>query len=211
MAVISAETKIQAVEQCYAGAGSLNQIAERFGVHRSTLQKWLLNFDLFGEEGLRHRAGNHHYPAIVKQQAVELYLSGQMSIEAVCKKYQLRSRSQLEQWVMLYNGQKGFRSPGGRRGVRLAMVSYEERKAAVEYCIAHERSYKLTAAHSGFTYQQIYGWVQKYQKADMEGLSSGHHSTRLAAENRRLRANNLELEMELAVQQKYQQICWRRD
>ena len=106
MAVISAETKIQAVEQYYAGAGSLNQIAERFGVHRSTLQKWLLNHDLFGEEGLRHRAGNHHYPAIVKQQAVELYLSGQMSIEAVCKKYQLRSRSQLEQWVMLYNGQK---------------------------------------------------------------------------------------------------------
>ena len=39
MAVISAETKIQAVEQYYAGAGSLNQIAERFGVHRSTLQK----------------------------------------------------------------------------------------------------------------------------------------------------------------------------
>ena len=44
MAVISAETKIQAVEQYYAGAGSLNQIAERFGVHRSTLQKWLLNY-----------------------------------------------------------------------------------------------------------------------------------------------------------------------
>ena len=49
------------------------------------------------------------------------------------------------------------------------------------------------------------------QKAGLEGLASGHHSTRLAAENRRLRANNLELEMELAVQQKYQQICWRRD
>ena len=140
MASISVETKIHAVEQCYAGAGSLNQIAERFGVHRSTLQKWLLNYDLFGEEGLRHRAGNHHYPAIVKQQAVESYLSGQTSIEAVCKKYQLRSRSQLEQWVMLYNGQKGFRFPGGRRGVQLAMVSYEERKAAVEYCIAHEKT-----------------------------------------------------------------------
>ena len=93
----------------------------------------------------------------------------------------------------------------------MAMVSYEERKAAVEYCIAHEKNYKLTAAHSGFTYQQIYGWVQRYQKAGLERLASGHHSTRLAAENRRLRANNLELEMELAVQRKYQQICWHRD
>ncbi len=134
-----------------------------------------------------------------------------MSIEAGCKKYQLRSRSQLEQWVMLYNDQKGFRSPGGKRGVRLAMMSYEECKTAVEYCIAHEKIYKLTAVHSGFTYQQIYGWVQRYQKAGLEGLASDHHSTRLAAENRRLRANNLELEMELTVQQKYQQICWHRD
>lgn len=33
MASISVETKIHAVEQCYAGAGSLDQIAERFGVY----------------------------------------------------------------------------------------------------------------------------------------------------------------------------------
>lgn len=44
----------------------------------------------------------------MKQQAVELYPSGQLSIEAVCKKYQLRSKSQLEQWIKLYSGQKGF-------------------------------------------------------------------------------------------------------
>ncbi|MCI9350177.1 MAG: transposase [Oscillibacter sp.] len=40
----------------------------------------------------------------MKQQAAESYLSGQMSIGAVCKKYQLRSRSQLEQWVMQKGG-----------------------------------------------------------------------------------------------------------
>ena len=101
MAMISLDRKIHAVKQYYAGSGSLNEIAAKFGVHRSTLQKWLLNYELFGEKGLCHRAGNHHYPAIVKQQAAEPYLSGQMSIEAVCKKYQLRSRSQLEQWVMM--------------------------------------------------------------------------------------------------------------
>lgn len=208
MAMISSDMKIHAVKQYYAGSGSLNEIAAKFGVHRSTLQKWLLNYELFGEKGLCHRAGNHHYPAIVKQQAAESYLSGQMSIEAVCKKYQLRSRSQLEQWVMMYNGQKGFRSPGGRRGVQLTMASYEERKAAVEYCIAHKKNYKLTAEYSRFTYQQIYGWVQRYQKACLEGLDGGHCSSRLAAENQHLRADNLKLELELAVQQKYQQLCW---
>lgn len=119
------------MERGYAGAGSFNQIVERFGVHHSSLQKWLMKYDLFDEEGLRYRVGNHRYPVIVKWQEAESYLSGSMSIETACKKYQLRSRSQLEPWVMLYNGHKGFRSPGGRRGVRLAMVSYEESKAAV--------------------------------------------------------------------------------
>ena len=50
MAVISRETKTHAVEQCYAGAGSLNQIAERFGAHRSTLQKWLADNIIFSKE-----------------------------------------------------------------------------------------------------------------------------------------------------------------
>lgn len=53
--------------------------------------------------------------------------------------------------------------------------------------------------------------MQRYQKAGLEGLNGDHRVSSLTAENRRLRADNLELEMELAVQQKYQQICWRRD
>ncbi len=39
MAMISSEKKIHAVKQSYAGVGSLNEIAARFGVNRSTLQK----------------------------------------------------------------------------------------------------------------------------------------------------------------------------
>ena len=41
MAKISSETKIHAVKQCYAGVGSLNEIAARFGVNRSTYQPCL--------------------------------------------------------------------------------------------------------------------------------------------------------------------------
>ena len=36
---------------------------------------------------------------------------------------------------MVYNGQKGFRSPEGKRSAQLTMVPYEDRKAAIEYCI----------------------------------------------------------------------------
>ena len=153
--------KLRAVREYLAGSGSLNKIAEKYGVYRSTLQKWLLNYELFGEAGLQHRLQNQHYPETLKRQAVESYLSGQLSIEAVCKKYQLRSRSQLERWIVLYNGQKELRSPGGKqKGIRMTRTSYEKRKAAVEYCMEHVRDYKATAAGFGCTYQQIYGWVR---------------------------------------------------
>ena len=100
---IEASVKLNAVREYLGGNSSLNKIAEKYDVCRSTLQKWLLNYELFGETGLQHRHQNQHYPESLKRQAVESYLSGQQSIEAVCKKYQLRSRSQLESWLMMYN------------------------------------------------------------------------------------------------------------
>ena len=117
---VEAKVKLSAVKEYLGGNGSLNKIAEKYGICRSTLQKWLLNYELFGEVGLQHRLQNHHYPESLKRQALESYLSGQLSIEAVCKKYQLRSRSQLESWIVMYNGQKGLRSPGGgQKGIRM--------------------------------------------------------------------------------------------
>ena len=160
---VSSEIKILAVKHCLIGTESLIQSAARFGVSRSTLQKWLLNYEMFGAEGLCHRAGNHHYSKEIKREAVEVYLSGRMSEEDICKKYQIRSRTQLEKWVSLYNGQKEFRPAGGaRKGTCMARISGEEKEKAVEFCIAHDRDYALTAERFGFTYQQIYGWVRKY-------------------------------------------------
>ena len=94
MNYVSSEIKIIAVKHSLVGTESLNQSAARFGVSRSTLQKWLLNYEMFGTEGLCHRTGNHHYSKEIKREAVEAYLSGRMSEEEICKKYQIRSRTQ---------------------------------------------------------------------------------------------------------------------
>ena len=101
MNYVSSEIKIIAVKHSLVGTESLNQSAARFGVSRSTLQKWLLNYEMFGTEGLCHRAGNHHYSKEIKREAVEAYLSGRTSEEEICKKYQIRSRTQLEKWISL--------------------------------------------------------------------------------------------------------------
>ena len=75
MNYVSSEIKIIAVKHSLVGTESLNQSAARFGVSRSTLQKWLLNYEMFGTEGLCHRAGNHHYSKEIKREAVEAYLA----------------------------------------------------------------------------------------------------------------------------------------
>ena len=210
MNYVSSEIKILAVKHCLIGTESLNQSAARFGVSRSTLQKWLLNYEMFGTEGLCHRAGNHHYSKEIKREAVEAYLSGRMSEEEICKKYQIRSRTQLEKWVSLYNGQKEFRPAGGtRKGTCMAKISEEEKQAAVEFCIAHDRDYALTAERFGFTYQQVYGWVRKYHAAGLNSLREDRECSRelsdWVAENKQLKAVNLELEIEAVLHRKLQQ------
>ena len=207
---VEPEIKLNAIKEYYAGAGSLNRIAAKYGVNRSTLQKWLLNYEMFGETGLQHRVQNQYYPEALKRQAVESYLSG-VCIEAVCKKFHLRSRTQLEQWVVLYNGQKELRSPGGNRKKDwMTMDNYQKRKAAVEYCIEHGKNYKLTAAKYDCTYQQIYGWVRIYHAGGLERLSGIHREDQkkipeIAAENRRLKVRESELELELLVSRALQQ------
>lgn len=47
---VSTEIKMIAVKHSLTGVEeSLNQTAAKFGVHRSTLQKWLLNYKMFGQ------------------------------------------------------------------------------------------------------------------------------------------------------------------
>ena len=208
---VETNLKLSAVMEYLGGNSSLNKIAEKYSVCRSTLQKWLLNYELFGEAGLQHRIQNQHYPETLKRQAVEAYLLKHLSIEAVCKKYQLRSRSQLEDWIVLYNGQKGFRSArGSGKGTRMTRTSYERRKAAVEYCMEHGKDYKTTAVHFGYTYQQIYGWVRTYHAGGLERLrgtnkTSQKELAKVKEENKRLKEQESALELELAVRRRLQQ------
>lgn len=215
MNYVSLEIKIIAVRHSLTGAESLNKTAARFGISRSTLQKWLLNYKMFGTEGLRHRTRNQSYPAEIKREAVESYLSGQMSEEDICKKYQIRSRTQLETWISLYNGQKEFRPAGGaKKGTHMARISVDEKQAAVEFCIAHGRDYMMTAERFGFSYHQVYGWVRNYHAA---GISSLRHERECPkelsvwiAENQHLKTINLELEMEAALHRKLRQLQRQR-
>ena len=108
---------------------------------------------------------NNHYPVELKRKAVEEYLKGEGSQRAISKKYGLRNKRQLQNWIKLYNGHGGFKkSTGGSRMTKGRSTTYEERIALVKECIENGYNYGEIAEKYKIGYQQIYTWVKKYKE-----------------------------------------------
>jgi transposase len=221
---ISYEKKLAAVEKYQRGEGSQNSIAREYGVHNSSFQQWIANYEAMGPSGLTAKHTNSQYSVELKTAAIAAYLRGEGSQVEICKRYRIRSKTQLQRWITLYNGHKELRSTGGQgRGIYMTKgrtTTLEERIAIVSYCIAQGKDYGAAIEKYGVSYQQIYSWVSKYEKKGVEGLTDKRGKRkpldemseveRLRAENRLLRAENKQQEMEIAVLKKVREIERRR-
>ncbi len=218
------EEIINAVERYLEGETSQSREAKKLGVSQQAFQDWIRKYETFGIEGFR-KEGNRKYPSELKEVAVKAYLNGEGSHGAICKKYGISSRSQLQNWIKLYNGHRELR-PSRGRGSDIYMTkgrntTYEERVEIVSYCIEHGNDYTATIEKYGVSYQQIYSWVRKYNEKGAEGLldkrgkrkpvSEMTELEKLRAENRMLEARNKRLETENAVLKKLEEIerRWR--
>ena len=176
-------------------------------------------------EGLMRRKGNQIYSSELKRCAVEEYLSGIGSQADICKKYKIFSRTQLRNWIKVYNSHKELR-PSKGRGSDIYMTkgrntTYEERVEIVSYCIEHGNDYAAAIEKYGVSYQQIYSWVRKYNEKGAEGLvdkrgkrkpeSEMTELEKLRAENKMLEVRNKRLETENAVLKKLEELerRWR--
>ena len=215
---------IKAVERYKNGETSQGAEAKRLGVSQQTFQDWIRKHETFGIDGFEH-TGHRNYPRELKKSAVNAYLSGEGSHAAICKKYGISSRTQLQNWIKMYNGHRELR-PSGGRGSDIYMTkgkatTYEERLEIVSYCIEHGNDYPATIERYGVSYQQIYSWVRKYNEKGAEGLvdkrgkrkaeSEMTEVEKLRAENRMLEARNRRLETENAVLKKLEELerRWR--
>lgn len=219
------EEKIEAVELHIRDGMGCGRISDRCGVPITTLRHWIRKYQTFGTEGLMQRKGNRSYSAELKRCAVEEYLSGKGSLYDICVKYKIYSDLQLRNWIKMYNSHRELRSSKGR-GSDIYMTkgrntTYEERVEIVSYCIEQGNDYAAAIEKYGISYQQIYGWVRKYNEKGAEGLvdkrgkrKPGSEMTELEkvrAENRMLEARNKRLETENAVLKKLEEIerRWR--
>ena len=159
---IPPELKIQAVEDYLAIRKGSTQIREELGIRLSTFQAWLRKYQTEGPAGLLPKKGFTSYPSSLKLAAVEDYLSGEGSLDAMCRKYGISSHAVLQQWITLYNqGHRDFKTRRAQEESGMAekkKLSYEEKLQAVLYCIGHRLDYRQASEQYKITYQQPWDW-----------------------------------------------------
>ncbi|MGL4798041.1 MAG: helix-turn-helix domain-containing protein [Cellulosilyticaceae bacterium] len=218
------EVKIDIVQRCLAGKTTANYEALLLGIHPKSIANWIALYQSQGENGLITRSKNVVYSLATKRNAVEDYLHGKGSLIQICKKYHIRSQSQLQNWIKKYNNHEELKASGtGGKPIMIKRrkTTYEERITIVQYCIENQNNYTETADKFQVSYQQVYTWMKKYEELGIDGLLDRRGRTkpveemseleRLHMENRLLKAQNKRQEMEMNFLKKLDEIERRWD
>ena len=115
------ELKIQAVEDYQAIRKGSTEIIKELGIRRSTFQSWVRKYQMEGRSGLYPKKHVTSYPSSLKLAAVEYYMGGGGSLDAMCRKYGISSHAVLQQWITLYNqGHRDFKTRRAREEIDMA-------------------------------------------------------------------------------------------
>ena len=219
---LSAEEKIQAVNLYLNGKESQGRIASMYNVSLASFQQWVRNYESMGTDAFT-REKYKSYSKELKLQAVSDYLSGLGSQDDICKKYGIRSKSKLQNWIKKYNGHEELKSSG--TGGKLIMTkgrktTFDERVEIVQYCIAHDHNYAETSEKYQVSYQQARNYTVKYESKGIDALKDNrgkrkkpnemNELERLRAEVKLLRAEKEHAEMEASFLKKLEEIERRR-
>ena len=196
------EKKIEIIETYKAGKVTYSQLREVYGMNPNEIYRWISKHEARGIHAFVH--GNRKYSKEFKIQCVEAYLSGEGSLDDIVARYNISTKWVLQSWIERYNANKELKDYDPKREVYMAdarrKTTLEEHKEIVEYCIAHDKDYKGTAALYDVSYSQVYNWVRKYLSEGEESLvdKRGHHKTDDEVDElERLRRENLRLKRQL--------------
>jgi transposase-like protein len=116
---------------------------------------------------------------------VKEYLSGNHSYFDLTIKYNIPSDSTIIAWVLKYNNHIELKDYDPKPEVYMKdalKTTFEERLEIVEYCLAHNRDIKGTAAKYGCKYAQLYQWVRKFEAEGKESLRDRRGKRKVEAE-----------------------------
>ena len=148
------------------------QLSAQYNIDHGTIEGWIIQYKHNGVSAFLQEDQNRVYGLETRMQAVEDYLSGKGSQREITAKYGIRDRTQLRQWIKVYNSGRGFRQKmsGGSRMKEARPTTVEERIRIARDCIANGENYGETALKFNVSYQQVYQWVKKYKELGEAGL-----------------------------------------
>ena len=216
------ENKLDAVIKILDGKSSISSMAKKLQVSYTSVESWIRIYQSIGVNAFDNTK-NQTYSVELKLQAVTEYLSGKGSLATICKKFKIKSKSQLRRWISKYNNHEKLKSYSGGTGKIMEKgrkTTFEERIDIVKDYIESGTSYEEIAEKYGISYQQIYQWVRKYQEHGIDGLQDRRGKRkaledmteidRLRAELKMEQAKVKHLELENRVLKKLKEIERRR-
>ena len=164
--------KLQIIQEYLDGLGTLKEISRKYNIDVTTLLFWIRRYEISGIDGLEIRKSNRKYSESLKLQAVQDYLTGHFSLREVIEKHHIANSFQLRSWISKYNGHSKLKSShGGQIAMTKGRITtYQERIDIVNFCIANQRDYRKTMEQFEVSYQQVYQWVQKFEKGGVDAL-----------------------------------------
>ena len=176
---LSPAEKIRIAKLCIEGKIGPRAAARQVGVGMSTIQQWVSLYEFQGEDGFRELEKYTTYSSELKTKAVNDYLAGKGSQQTIAALYGLRSKTQLQKWIKMYNEGKDFlnKMSGGSR-MTTSGCNYGE--CAIKYNVS---------------YQQVYGWVKRFKELGEAGLED-RRGRRKADQEPRSEIEKLQIENE---------------
>ncbi len=171
---IGIEEKVKALQEYLDGKVGYTDSVKRVRCSETTFRWWVQRYQAEGAGAFLPHERNQCYPQELKLQAVRDYLAGEGSQQEIARKYHLRSRKQLQEWIKVYNAHGDFnsvkRSGGGSCMRQGRETTQEERLEIVKDCIANRKNYGAIAVKYKVSYQQVRSWTLRFEEMGEAGL-----------------------------------------
>ncbi len=173
MKEIPVEKKVEIVRSYIRKEIGLMEASKQGCVDYDTMVSWVRNYEAEGIEAFLHH-GHKVYSPEMKRSAVKAYLEGEGSLRDICKKYQIRDKRQLRNWIKVYNGGGDLgsvkHSGGGSYMKQGRETTQVERIEIAKACLACGKNYGEVALKYQVSYQQARSWTKRFEELGEAGL-----------------------------------------
>lgn len=219
----SKELKLELVKKHLEGGTSYWKLGKEYGIEASIIRRWGHKYEIFGEDGLEKQNDDLcNYSSEFKKKIVLEYLEGNITSQDLASKYKIHAPSTVRAWIKQYNNHEEL-TDSRKEGVHLMVkngarknTTLEEKINIVEECINTGCDYASIANKYDCSYGQVYSWVRKYKDKGIEGLYDRRGKSKetsqlsdiekLKAENRLLKAQTQQQQMEIDFLKKLDEI-----